>query len=122
MSEPASTPDDTASPSHARRVVEDRIETVQVRRSPKYSVFLLLGAAVGIVVAMILTFAFSGTESESPATGMIYSQGQVFGFLALVCIAVGLVVFGGLALVLDRVVGRRTRSVTVDHEAVHLED
>lgn len=100
---------------------QHRIERVEVRRSPKYTVFLLLGAGVGILVAMILTFAFTGTQFKSPATGMIYSQGQVFGFLALVSIAGGLAVFGTLALVLDRVVGRKTHTVTVDHEAVQRE-
>lgn len=119
MADTANTPDDDP---QRQVVVGDRIETLVVRRSPKYSVFLLLGAAAGILVAMILTFAFSGTAEKSAATGMIYSQGQVFGFLALVCIAVGLVLSGALALLLDRISSRRTRTVTVDHEAVRLTD
>ncbi len=101
---------------------QHHIETVRVRRSPKYSVFLVLGAGVGLLVAMILTFAFDGSTTGSPNTGMVYSQGQVFGFLALVCVAAGLAVFGTVALILDRVVGRRTRDVRVDHETVHTED
>ena len=58
---------------------QDHIETVSVRRAPKISVFLVLGAALGVLVAMILTFAFNGTAEASPNTGMEYSQGQVFG-------------------------------------------
>ena len=61
--------------------IEDHIETVRVRRAPKYSVFLVVGAALGLLVAMILTFAFNGTGGISPNTGLVYSQSQVFGFL-----------------------------------------
>ena len=74
--------------------IEDHIETVRVRRAPKYSVFLVAGAALGLLVAMILTFAFNGTGDISPNTGLVYSQSQVFGFLALICITVGVVVGG----------------------------
>lgn len=124
MADQALTPPepDAAASIAPRRVVEDHIETLQVRRAPKYGVFLGMGAAGGVVAAIILTFAFTGTLFESPNTGMVYSQGQVFGFLALICIAAGLLIFGVLALVLDRTVGRRTRGVTVDRETVHLAD
>ncbi len=99
-----------------------RVETVRVRRAPKISVFLLSGAALGIIAAMILTFAFGGTDDVSPNTGLEYSPSQVFGFLALIGIAVGLVVGGAVALVLDRISLRRAREVAVDHESVHPED
>lgn len=97
-------------------------EVVTVRRAPKISVFLLAGAAVGIIVAMILTFTFDGVEQISPNTGLVYSQGQVFGFLALICIAVGLAVGGVVALIFDRRSSSRTREVTVDRESVRTED
>ncbi|QEW01752.1 potassium transporter Trk [Microbacterium lushaniae] len=99
--------------------VRDEIETVRVRRSPKYGVFLALGAALGLLVAMILTFAFDGTAMESPNSGMQYSTTQVFGFVTLICVPVGIALAGALALILDRVVGRRTRDVRVDHESVN---
>lgn len=89
-----------------------------MRRAPKISVFLLAGAALGIVAAMGLTFAFGGTEDASPNTGLEYSQGQVFGFLALICIPVGLAVAGLIALVFDRSSSRHAREVTVSHESV----
>jgi hypothetical protein len=100
----------------------DHIETVRVRRAPKYSVFLAVGAALGLLVAMILTFVFNGTGGISPNTGLVYSQSQVFGFLALIFITVGIVAGGVTALILDRVLARRTREVTVDRESVRLED
>ena len=102
--------------------VDDRVETVRVRRAPKISVFLLVGAGLGILTALILTFAFSGTSDESPNTGLVYSQGQVFGFLVLICVSAGVVVGGVVALILDRMSSRRARDVVVDHESVHTDD
>ncbi len=98
--------------------VRDEIETVRVRRAPKYGVFLLLGAALGVVVAMILTLSFSGSAQASPNTGVEYTSLQVFGFVTLVCVPIGIALGGAVALVLDRTVGRRTREVRVDHESV----
>jgi hypothetical protein len=101
--------------------ITDEVVTVRVRRSPKYGVFLLLGAALGILVAMILTFAFDGSALPSPNTNVEYTQLQVFGFVALICIPIGVALGGVVALVLDRIVGRRTRSLRMDHETVHFE-
>ncbi|MET0829909.1 MAG: potassium transporter Trk [Microbacterium sp.] len=109
-------------PAEPQSVIEDHIETVRVRRSPKYSVFLAVGAVFGILAAMILTFAYNGTGDTSPNTGLVYSQTQVFGFLALICITVGVVLGGVTALILDRVLARRTREVIVDRESVRVED
>lgn len=100
---------------------QDRIETVSVRRAPRISVFLVAGALLGAIVAFILTFAFGGTVDPSPNTGVVYSQGQVFGFLALICIPVGLALAGLLALLLDRRSQRHVHEVTVDHESVHVD-
>ncbi len=101
--------------------VEDHIETVRVRRAPKISVFLLVGAAVGVIVAMVLTFAFDGSTEQSPNTGLVYSQGQVFGFLLLICIPVGLALAAFVALWFDRRSRSHTREVAVDHESVHVD-
>jgi hypothetical protein len=98
--------------------IDDHVERVRMRRAPKFSVFLIAGAGLGILVALILTFAFSGTEGASPNTGMVYTQGQVFGFLALICIVAGVGVGAIVALVLDHRSSRRTREVIVDHLSV----
>ncbi|QKJ18126.1 potassium transporter Trk [Microbacterium hominis] len=102
--------------------IHDHIETVHVRRAPKFSVFLLTGAALGLLTAMILTFAFDGTSQVSPNTGLEYSQGQVFGFLALICVPVGLAVFGMLAVILDRRASAHTRDIEVDHATVETDE
>jgi len=104
---------DTMSPTS-----DDHLEQVTVRRSPKYSVFLLLGGAVGLLVAMILTFLFDGTTQESPNTGLVYSQMQVFGFLLLIFVSVGVALGGAVALILDRVYARRARTLQVEHERI----
>ncbi|WP_137845290.1 potassium transporter Trk [Microbacterium sp. 2FI] len=101
--------------------VEDHIETVRVRRAPKFSVFLVVGAGLGILVALILTFAFDGSDAVSPNTGVVYSSGQVFGFLTLVCVTVGVALAAIVALIFDRSSSRHIREVTVDHESVHVE-
>jgi drug/metabolite transporter (DMT)-like permease len=100
---------------------QDHIETVRVRRAPKISVFLILGAGLGVLVAMILTFAFNGTSEASPNTGVEYSQSQVFGFLVLVCAPIGLALGGIVALIFDRRSRRHTHEVTVDHASVHVD-
>ncbi|MDW4574317.1 potassium transporter Trk [Microbacterium sp. M3] len=104
-------------PEHSR----DRIETVRVRRAPKISVFLILGAALGVLVAMILTFAFNGTAEVSPNTGVEYTQGQVFGFLVLICAPIGIALGGIVALIFDRRSRRHTHEIAVDHESVHVD-
>jgi hypothetical protein len=97
----------------------DEIVTVRVRRAPKYGVFLALGAGLGLLTAMILTFAFDGTSVPSRNTTVEYTAIQVFGFIALICVPVGIAVGGAVALLLDRVVGRRTREVRADHATIH---
>ena len=99
-----------------------RIETARVRRSPRYAIFCVAGAALGILAALILTFAFDGTAQQSPSTQVTYSTSQVFGFLSLVCIPIGLAVGAAVALVLDRSLARRTREVRIDHERVERTD
>ena len=99
-------------PETPRTVTDEHVETLRVRRAPKYGVFLVLGAAVGVLVAMILTFAFRGTDEPS-AAGVEYTQMQVFGFLALVCVVVGLTIGGVIALLFDRAMARGARNVSV---------
>ena len=47
---------------------QHQIETAHVRRSPRYAIFFVLGAILGILAALILTFAFDGTEEKSAST------------------------------------------------------
>jgi hypothetical protein len=95
-----------------------RIETARVRRAPRYGAFLVVGAALGILVAMILTFAFDGSQEPSAVTRAAYSQGQVFGFIALFAIPLGIALAGVVALMIDRSMRRRAHDVRIDHERI----
>lgn len=97
-----------------------RVETARVRRVPKYGVFIALGAIVGVVAALILTFAFDGSARISENTGLEYTSGQVFGFVLLGCIPVGIALSALVALVLDRVARRKTREVRIVHDRVRV--
>jgi NhaP-type Na+/H+ or K+/H+ antiporter len=97
-------------------VVHEEIVTLRVRRAPRYGVFLAAGALLGILAALILTFAIDGSDL-SPYTQVVYSQLQVFGFTALICIVVGVTLGAIAALVSERIVGRKVRDVAVDHES-----
>lgn len=88
-----------------------------MRRAPRIGVFLTVGALLGVLVALVLTFA-TGEEATSPLTDVTYSSMQVFGFLALIGVAVGLAVGGFVALLFDRASRRRARTVSFDHETV----
>lgn len=99
---------------------EHRIETARLRRSPRYSVFFVAGAALGILIALVLTFVFDGSENASSSTGVVYSTSQVFGFLCLFTIPVGVAIGGAVALTFDRMLARKTREVRIDHERIQV--
>lgn len=91
---------------------------VAVRRSPRYGRFLLLGAIIGVIAALILTVLGQPSEAELAEQTFTYSFSSVFGFAALICGAIGALFGGLLALLLDRIVGKRLRPYTAEHELV----
>jgi len=95
-------------------------DTVIVRRAPKYGRFMTLGAGLGAIVALVLTLAFTPTESEIVPVG--YDGGQVFGFLLLICVSIGVALGALIALAFDRSMAKRTTSVGVEHEIAHRVD
>jgi len=116
----ADDPQRTPSGAPVETVVEDGVVTARVRRFPRYGVFLALGGALGVLAAMILTFAFDSWNVTAD-NGAVYTQGQVFGFLAVAGIAVGVCVGALIGLLVGRIVGRRTREVTLERETVRTE-
>jgi len=89
---------------------------IAVRRSPKYGVFTALGVALGLIAALILTVAFTGTSEPSPFTEVRYSQSQTFGFIMLWCIPAGIAVMLIVAMLIDRSMSRRAQQVNVVRE------
>lgn len=83
--------------------------TVTVRRSPRYFNFMILGALIGAITALVLTVVFP-ENAEFGAT-------QVFGFLLLAFVALGVTLGGVVAIIIDRVVSRRGTTVIVDRMA-----
>ena len=79
---------------------------VRVRRSPRYFRFMIAGAVLFAIVALILTYSFP----ENPT----YDRGSVFGFLLAICATIGVALGAVVALVLDRATARRARTVQAD--------
>lgn len=85
---------------------------VSLRRAPRVSVFLVLGAALGLLTALILTSVFPVDENVG--------FGATFGFLALYLIPIGILVAGFIALVFDWRSRRRARPMTASR--IHVSD
>lgn len=85
---------------------------VRVHRSPRYFRFMLTGAVLFAIVALVLTFSFP----ENPT----YDRGTVFGFLLAICVVVGVALGSLVALLIDRATTRRARRVRADRIDVHI--
>ena len=83
---------------------------VSIRRAPKIAVFLILGAAVGLLVTLILTSLFP----SDPAVGFVAS----FAYFCLYGIPAGVVLGALVALVLDAIATRRARTVTAERDEI----
>ncbi len=121
MSFPEQHPEPSApEPSAPERPAPEPVETVlgettvRVRRSPRYFNFMLLGAIVGAILALILTLSFP----QNPE----FDQAQVFGFLLLATLTLGVTVGCVVALILDRVIGRKAETVVADRLGAHTPD
>ncbi|HEY0247249.1 MAG TPA: hypothetical protein VGC45_03215 [Gryllotalpicola sp.] len=79
---------------------------VEVRRTPKYWNFMLLGAVVCALAITIVTFALP----YDPETAG-YDRSTVYGFALLVSVAVGVGLGAVVALVAERVSRRSIRLV-----------
>ena len=102
---------ETGAPDPEETAVVTETE-VRVRRSPRYFRFMLTGAILFAIVALILTFSFP----ENPT----YDRGSVFGFLLAVCVVIGVAIGAVVALILDRVTARRARAVQADRIDVRI--
>ncbi|MCR6689024.1 histidine kinase [Cellulomonas sp.] len=103
---PAPTPDEEPVPAEhelARVAVPAR-----VRRAPKYGAFIVAGALVGAVVAVLLTVLLGGGDATSDvASGQGFisfldGQGAVRTVMGVTGAVVGGFLGGGLAVLADR--------------------
>ena len=113
-----SNPDDAAQPQlpasdqpveeHAddRAVAESEFPqhvSATVRRGVNMRAFLVLGIIVGVITAIVLTYAFP----EHPE----FTQAQVLGFLLVFVTALSAIVFIGIGAIIDLIVGRKRRQI-----------
>jgi hypothetical protein len=101
------TPDSIASPEPTRSTVETE---VTVRRIPRYSRFLIIGAGLGAVVTFILTASFP----SDPNVGF----GALFGYFLIFGVPAGAVIGALVAIVLDASLKRRARNVMAERTTV----
>jgi MFS family permease len=89
--------------------VSDTGRQVRLRRGPRVGAFLLVGLVVGALAGLAIALA----SPPSPQ----YPLGQVVGFLVLLFAAVGIVLAGLVAVLLDAASRRRARVVQAEREA-----
>lgn len=82
------------------------VDTVTIHRSPRYFRFMTVGGIAGLIVALILTFAFPEPPGFNPA--------QIFGFLGILFVVVGIVAGSVVALLLDRASRRRAKTIEIE--------
>lgn len=92
----------------------------KIRPVPRYGVFMVAGAVLGIIAAGILTAI--GSYEPSKVVGVVYPPGQVFGFMLLWTVPIGIALGGIVAIALDRVARKHERVVRVAHERVVEDD
>ncbi|MGO2860176.1 MAG: hypothetical protein ACTIC1_03395, partial [Brevibacterium sp.] len=96
--------------------MKDQID-VAVRRSPKYSVFMGLGAVLGVVVTGVLALF---VDPAAMPTGYTVSKGLG---LTLLVLGVGGLFLGGLiALILDWIGRRRAKQFRVEAQIDMVDD
>jgi hypothetical protein len=83
---------------------DDDQTSVRIRRVPKFSVFIVLGAVVGELVTIILVSSFP----IDPTVGFA----AVLGYLSIYGLTAGVLVGAVVAIILDRVLSRRAKTVT----------
>jgi hypothetical protein len=87
---------------------------VRVRRAPRYSRFLIVGAFAGVLAALVLTSTFPISED--------FGFGPTFVVLTLFLVPAGMVLGTVVALVLDRSLSRRGRTLGIEDDGAGRDD
>ena len=93
---------------------DDLSGEARIRRAPRLGRFLFLGGVVGLLGTLIATSLFPADPNVGFAA--------LFGYFALYGVPIGVALGAMLALVLDRISLRRSRTVAVEHENVARDD
>jgi len=106
-------PEPVVEPS-VERAAESIVERdeVTVRRAPKVPVFLIMGAALGVVVSLIVTSLFPFDSGEGVA--------QTYGYISLWGFTIGGAVGCVVAIIAERVTSRGAKRVQVERERLEV--
>lgn len=96
--------------------MKDKID-VEVRRSPKYSAFMGIGAIIGVVISGILVFFVDPTQIPNG-----YTVAQGAGLTIVLLGVIGLFAGAVVALILDRIGRKRARSYSVEAQIDMVDD
>jgi len=92
----------------------EEMSRVRIRRAPRYSAFIALGALVGALAALIASLL------SPPAEDL--NLGQVFGYLLLFGLPLGAMLGALVALLFDGLSRRRERTATAGKLSVRVRD
>lgn len=87
---PSTEPEGVPNPDHLREVAEPAV----VRRAPRYRAFVLAGAMVGVLVAIVLVLVVPGDQP--------LGTGPVLVFLGLIAVLVAALLGAVVAVLVDR--------------------
>lgn len=93
---------------------------VQARLVPRYGRFMVLGAIVGVVGGWL--WSRLGSSGPLLGVGPVIDTSAMVPFLIAVGALAGVVLGAVLAIVLDRLVGRRKRTLTAERTRHHRGD
>lgn len=97
-------------------IIDQEVLPVIVHSSPRYGRFLAIGVVLGLLAAAILTFVSGLTgDPGGPLSAGLSGVLRVYGVYAAVCVGLGLLVMGLLAIVLDRRSAKHARSARAEH-------
>lgn len=106
-------------PIEPKQVQSSEQQQVQVRRAPRYGVFMGLGAVIGAVGCGLVSFL---VEPGTQADGTRVDTTPVIGLMVVVGFVLGAALGALVAVVLERTVGRRSRAAEVELTSVVLDE
>lgn len=104
----------TNEPLDAPQDADEVTTAVTIRRAPKFSAFIVVGALVGFLVTLIATSLFPA----DPEVGFTAS----LGYFSLYGVSIGALLGAVIALAFDRRATRRATDVLAGKLEVHVEE
>jgi len=104
-------------------VIGEEWEAGALRRSPRYGRILSMSILAGLLVAAIHTgLSIAGAAPNDPLASQASGVMWTFCVLAVIWVAFALLVASTAVIVLDRIVGTRSRPVITEHSTIITDD